>query len=294
MNRFLKKHFNRFLPDAVRTSFKRRLAAKFNPPIEANLVLEETESCLRCIIDDSWFFLAPIACKDDLVHFTTTTDGRGEFFSLARAARSGGVLFDIGAHSGLISALFCAGHPESKVFSFEPSPILFERLRAIRELNQFGQRMRIEQSGIGEASATMEMLLDPAGGFIQAQRFDHTMWSSPEVIEIPIERIPDAASRLHAIPQFIKLDIESYEYEAIKGAQEFLREHKPTIFLELHLNYLDQRHLSARALVEILEQCGYRFYASSGSQLKARELYDSPLQNIHVIARSRDNGGVTG
>lgn len=285
MKRFLKQHFNRFLPDGARRLLKRRLAANFTSPVNAKLILEETESSLRCKIDNSWSFLAPLACKTDLVHFTTTTDGRGEFYSIACAARSSGIFFDIGAHSGLISALFCAANPQNRVFSFEPSPILAERVSEIRQLNQFGERMRIEQIGIGEVTKTMEMLLDPAGGYIQAQRFEHTMWASPETVHVRIERIPDVASRLNVIPQFIKLDIESYEYEAIKGSVEFLSRYKPTIFLELHLNYLDQRRLSARVVVETLGQCGYLFYNHAGSRLKARELYDSPLPNIHVVAR---------
>jgi hypothetical protein len=73
-----------------------------------------------------------------------TLDGRAEFYSIARAARSGGVLFDIGAHSGVVSALFSAANPQNQVFSFEPSPILSERLLQIRELNRFGERMCIE------------------------------------------------------------------------------------------------------------------------------------------------------
>lgn len=285
MRRFLKKHLNRYLPDRVRQSVKRRFAAKFGGVVEANLVFEETASALRCKIDDVWWFHAPLDCKDDLVHFTTTLAGRAEFYSIAQAAKSGGALFDIGAHSGLISALFCAANSQNRAFSFEPSPILCERLSAIRTLNQFGDRMKIEQIGIGEASGTTEMLLDPGSGYVQTQRFDQTMWSTPEVVQIRIESIPDAASRLNIIPQFIKLDIESYEYEAIKGSLEFLARHKPVLFLELHLNYLDQRNISARTVVQMVEECGYRFHASSGLPLKASELYDSPLPNVHVIAR---------
>ena len=127
MRRFLKKHLNRYLPDRVRRSFKRRFAAKFGGAISANLVFEETASALRCTIDDVWSFHAPLACKDDLVHFTTTLAGRAEFYSIARAAKSGGALFDIGAHSGLISALFCAANSQNRAFSFEPSPDLVRK-----------------------------------------------------------------------------------------------------------------------------------------------------------------------
>jgi hypothetical protein len=66
---------------------------------------------------------------------------------------------------------------------------------------------------------------------------------------------------------------------------EFLTRHKPVLFPELRLNYLDQRQISASTVVQMVEECGYRFYASSGSQLKASELYDSPLPSVPVIAR---------
>jgi FkbM family methyltransferase len=285
MKRFLKQNFNRFLPDVARVSLKRRLAAKFSEPVGINLVVDETESSLRCTIDNSCSFSVPLSFKNDLMHYTDSSDGRAEFYCIVKAAKTGGILFDIGAHSGLISALFCSVNSANRVVSFEPSPILLERLSAIRQLNRFDERMRIEQIGIGETKQTVEMLLDPAGGFIQTQRFDHTMWVAPQVASIQVERIQDAASRLNVIPQFIKLDIEGYEYEAIKGAAEFLSRYKPAIFLELHLNYLDQRRLSPRVVVETLKQCGYSFYSCSGSHVTARELYDSPLHNVHFVAR---------
>jgi FkbM family methyltransferase len=296
MKRFLKQHFGRFLPEVVRTSFKQRAQARFNAPVEGSLVVEQMETSLRCTIDppqdgfavanNGWSFLAPLACQDQLHDFAATPDGRAELYSIARAARSsGGVLFDVGAHSGVISALFCAANPQNQVFSFEPSPILSERLWEMRRLNGFGDRMHIEEIGIGEVTKTVEMLLDPAGGFVQVQRFDHTMWAAPEPIRISIERLSDAAARLHVVPQFVKLDVEGYEHEAIAGSLEFLKQHQPTIFLELHLNYLDQRRLSARVVVEMLGRCGYRFYTSSGSPLRPRQLYDSPLPSVHVVAR---------
>lgn len=284
MKRFLKRHLKPFLPTSLRAALKRQSATKFVGQTNAPIVLSETDGAIRCHVDDRYSFVAPLACKEDLNHFSTTAQGRSEFYSIARAANGCGILFDIGAHSGLISALFCAANPENTVFSFEPSPVLCKRLLEIRDLNGFGPRMKIEQVGIGDVTRTVEMLLDPLGGYIQSQRFDHTMWATPEVIEISIERIADAAARLDVIPQFIKLDVESYEYEAIHGSIDFLRRHKPVIFLEIHLDYLEQRKLSARSIVTALQECGYRFFAASGTQLRPSDLYDSPMQNIHIIA----------
>jgi FkbM family methyltransferase len=296
MRRFLKRYFAHVVPGFVRARLKARAAATFKERANANFTIAETDGALSCKIDllkhglpvvnDSFSFQAPLSCKDQLVHFTAAPSERAEFETLARGARLGdGILFDIGAHSGVVSALFCAAHPHNRVFSFEPSPVLAERLAKIRELNRFGERMQIEPVGIGDASKQMEMLLDPVGGFVQVQRFAHTMWAAPQPISVQIERLPDAAARLGVVPQFIKLDVEGYEYEALAGALEFLARHKPTIFLELHLNYLDERNLSARVVVEMLGQCGYGFYTCGGSPLKARQLYDLPLPSVHLVAR---------
>jgi len=284
MKRFLKTHLNRFLPSAVRSSIKDRFAARFIAPVTSNIEVVRTPAALNCRIDEDVSFLAPFNCNDELSYLANTPQGRAEFDSVARAGRGGGVLFDIGAHSGLISALFCAGNSRNRVFSFEPSPLLTERLVAIRDLNQFGERMRIEQSGIGEKDAVVEMALDPIGGFVQAQRFDHSMWGAPQPVRVKLESIAQAAERLHVVPEFLKIDIEGYEFEAIKGSQEFIARHKPTIFLELHLNYLDERQLSPRSVVTMLLDAGYAFYTSAGAKLKPSEIHDSPLPIIRIVA----------
>lgn len=285
MKRFLKTHLKRFVPSGVRTSIKRRMAAKFVAPVTSNIKIEETSNSLRCIIDNEISFLAPLDCIHDLNYFAETAEGRSEFDGIVRAVKNGGVLFDIGAHSGLISALFCAANPKNKVVSFEPSPLSCRRLAAIRDLNQFGGRMRIEQSGIGEKSGVVQMEFDPVGGYVQTQRFDHSMWAAPQPIEVKIESISDAANRLSIVPGFLKIDIEGYEFEAIKGSLEFLRRHKPLLFIEIHLNYLEARQLSAKSLVVMLTDAGYQFYTSSGAELKSSDVYDSPLPIVRVIAR---------
>jgi FkbM family methyltransferase len=285
MKRFLKTHLSRFIPSDLRSSVKNRMTAKFVAPVTAKIKVERVPAALNCRIDTDISFLAPADCNDELFNLANTTQGRAEFDSVARGARDGGVLFDIGAHSGLISALFCAADSSNRVFSFEPSPLLAKRLVAIRDLNQFGERMQIEQCGIGEKDAVVEMALDPIGGFVQAQHFDHSMWGAPQPFRVKLESIAQASARLGVIPNFLKIDIEGYEFEAIKGSQEFIALHKPTIFLELHLNYLDERRLSARSIVTMLLDAGYTFYTSDGTKLKPSEIHDSPLPIVRIIAR---------
>jgi FkbM family methyltransferase len=286
MKRSTIRNLGRLLPESIRQRAKRHFLGQSIQAVTNRIKLEESSAAVVCVIDDSISFSAPIACKNDLQHYATSLEGRAEFASLAQAAAgAGGVLFDIGAHCGLISALWCAAKPGNRVFSFEPSPVLAQRVAEIRDLNQFGERMNVNQAGIGESNGTTSMLMDPVGGFVQSRHFDHTMWSTPESIEIAIESIEAASARLEVIPNFIKIDIEGYEYEAIRGSAAFLSQHRPAIFLELHLNYLEQRNLSPKGVVELLEQCGYSFFNYAGRQLVAAEIYGTPLGIAHIVAR---------
>lgn len=286
MKRSTIRKLGRLLPESVRQRAKRHFVGQSIDAVNNRIDLEESPSAVVCRIDGAISFSAPIACQNDLQHYAGSLEGRAEFVSLSQtAADEGGVLFDIGAHCGLISALWCAAKPGNRAFSFEPSPLLAQRVAEIRDLNQFGDRMNVNQVGIGESSGTAGMLMDPVGGFVQSRHFDHTMWSTPQAIEIAIESIETASARLEVVPDFIKIDIEGYEYEAIRGSAAFLSQHRPGIFLELHLNYLEERNLSPKSVIELLEQCGYSFFTYGGAELKPAEIYSTPLGIAHVVAR---------
>jgi FkbM family methyltransferase len=286
MKRSVIRKIGRFLPSGFRERAKRHYLGQSLETVKNRFTLSESSAGVVCTVDDAFSFSAPTERKSDLAYYTTSFEGRAEFAALAQAAlEQGGVLFDIGAHCGLISALWCGARTDNRVFCFEPSPVLFQHLFEIRELNGFGERMSINQAAIGALPGTTSMLIDPVGGFVQSRHFDHTMWSAPKSIDVAVETIESASARLGVVPNFIKLDIEGYEYEAIKGSISFLTAHRPTIFLELHLNYLEQRKLSAKSVVDLLRQCGYSFFTYRGAEVAAADVYGSPLGNFHCVAR---------
>ena len=287
MNRFLKRQITRLLPRGLVQLAKRRLARSFvdEAVIRHRWTLEEEADRVRCTSDRGWSFLAPLACRDDLRSYVDTPRGQVEFQALTEAGEDGGIIFDVGAHAGMISALFCAANPRNQVHGFEPSPPLVRRQEEISRLNGFEGRMHIHAVAVGDRDHVMPMLIDPIGGYVQTQRFEHTMWAEPETIQVPVETIASAARRLGVVPDWIKLDVEGFELEAILGSKEFLCEHRPRILLEVHLSYLEQRQKSARVLVEALEACGYAFFSYGGQKLRPAQVYDSPLANIHVLVR---------
>jgi FkbM family methyltransferase len=288
MKRLVKRLLHRLVPRAVAHRIRDRIEQRLNSGPVLEVKLDRGESSLHCDIAGRYSFITPLDCHPELEFHTRTPEGRAELSGIAGAALRGGTLFDIGAHAGVISALFCAARPQNKVFSFEPSPQSQKRLAVMRDLNRFGDRMIIEPIAVGREKATLEMLVDPGGGYVQIQRFEHSMWKEPQAIQIPVESLPEIVARLGVIPEFIKLDIESFEYEAIDGARDFLARYRPELFIELHLNYLEERKLSPKELVTVLVGCGYGFFTYGGTPLRPAELYDSPLQGIRFVARGQE------
>jgi FkbM family methyltransferase len=195
VQRFLKRWLAPILPRWVTQGIKQRVAAQLNRGPVKELTLEPAGTAIRCTIDHQWSFLAPQECQYDLELHTSTQEGRAELSGMADAALTGGTLFDIGAHMGIMSAIFCAARPTNKVYSFEPSPVTQKRLEAIRTLNKIEDRMFIQPTAIGRDRAKLEMLLDPAGGYVQIQHFEHAGWGEPQRIQVDVESIPQAAER---------------------------------------------------------------------------------------------------
>ena len=70
--------------------------------------------------------------------------------------------------------------------------------------------------------------------------------------------LSEISKKTATIPNLIKMDIEGAEFEALLGAEAWLSEHKPTIFLEFHENIMGNTGRDKQKLLELFERVGYR------------------------------------
>jgi FkbM family methyltransferase len=102
----------------------------------------------------------------------------------------------------------------------------------------------------------------------------------------------DAYCRDHGIDRvdFIRMDIEGAEQQALAGAAAILDRDHPHVLLEIHPAMLQARFAgSAEAVVNLFSRRGYRMFALNGDRLEERTtvVADLPWKDYFFIHPSR-------
>ncbi len=141
------------------------------------------------------------------------------FFS--DALRDSNLVFDVGGYVGYDALMFAANAP-GEVVTFEPNAEQAAILRAnVAQNPELERRITVNPNAIGDE--------DGEG-----------------VVSV------DSLARSVGLPDFIKIDIDGGEADALAGAAEVLRGHHPHVVVETHSHDLERR--CGRILVD----CGYR------------------------------------
>lgn len=177
-------------------------------------------------------------------------------------------IIDIGAHYGyfaLFAAINCA--PESRIYSFEPSPQNFKTFLQNIPSDRFPQ-IKVRQLAIAGSSGEAPLY----GG----HSFNHSLISSEKnksvIATTPTLSLSDLLNELHLVQvDFLKIDCEGAEYDILLNTSaEVLRKCK-VISLEFH--DLREQGYTPQQLVQHLETSGfsialYAFSADYGGKNK--------------------------
>lgn len=142
------------------------------------------------------------------------------------------VILEAGAHNGSNSVEIAGFWPGGILHAFEPVPAAFEMLTA--EAKRFDGRIACYPSALGPKKDRMTMhlsgdgsvgscqsssLLQPAAG----HEAEYSFITFEKLIEIEVTTIDDwAAENNITHVDFLRLDMQGYELEALKGASRIL------------------------------------------------------------------------
>jgi FkbM family methyltransferase len=174
--------------------------------------------------------------------------------------RAGDTFWDIGAYTGWFSLLArkIVGS-NGKVVSFEPSPDVFNLLSA----NASGLHcIRVIQCGVGNADTVAFFAAQGASSsasFVE----DVTKINRHYLPETPVQQVEVSIRKLDSLmielgrPSLVKIDVEGFELEVLKGATGLLSTARPTLIVEIHPLQLNLSGGSEELLFEFLKGHGY-------------------------------------
>jgi FkbM family methyltransferase len=178
-----------------------------------------------------------------------------------------GVILDVGANIGIMTATLARKFTNTQVYSFEPMPQNLSTLKKIIRYYKLSN-VRIFETALGEIPGQLKMVM-PVINNVKMQGLCHVVEGSSEeaakegiLFSVPVQRL-DAMKDLQQLPNIcaIKIDVENFEYPVLKGAQELLQKHKPVIYCELWKN--ERRELT----LQYLKGLGYAVKVYDGKNL---------------------------
>lgn len=162
-------------------------------------------------------------------------------------------VLDVGAHIGTYSGLV-ASLNRGSVFSIEPEPTNFKFLKRNRELNNF-PNWEIYNCAASDKEGKL--------AFCPNGPCSHVQTPSGDEKEIQVDaKVLDDLFEGEKI-DFIKMDIEGHEIEALNGLSKLISAQMPTILIEVNGFTLHWFNYTPNQLIKVLEDFGYRVFVVS-------------------------------
>ncbi len=187
----------------------------------------------------------------------------------------GKTVFDIGAFEGVFTLFFARKvGAEGQVITFEPNPFNYDKVLENIALNGF-ENVEVRQTALGEQAGELELSFrhseSGSGSLHPAIRAAITQEKSAYTVNVPVDTL-DHQLQTTGLPKpdLIKIDVEGFEPNVLKGMEQTIQDCQPHLYLELHGAYLETARLQyERELSAFLAKHHYTaFYIEEKRQLQ--------------------------
>lgn len=168
-------------------------------------------------------------------------------------------ILEVGANIGYYALLETSlAGPTGHLYAMEPSPYNFDLLTENLKLNGL-KNYDLYQLAAGAEAGRAKFLLS---GRSNLSTFIEREDLTGEEIDVDVVTLDEFFKDKKV--DFIRMDVEGYEGEILKGAENILNSDKKPkyFFIEVHSELLHKKNSSARDIVEFLAKYGYEIHKS--------------------------------
>lgn len=200
----------------------------------------------------SWFNLDISDYMDYIIYYGIDSENREP---LERIITNNITILDIGVNIGETLLLFANKNNQGKVYGFEPVPYLYERAKVNISLNKYEN---IILNNMALSDKEEELYFDLPTNFNSGGINMHKIQPSSNA-QIVIASTIDNYIEKNGITKvdLIKIDVEGFEMNVLKGGMETINKHKPKMFIEISENNLISKNSSSKEIMTFLSGIGY-------------------------------------
>ena len=167
---------------------------------------------------------------------------------------------NVGAHTLLLARLV---GPRGTVYAFEPTDYAQTKLRTNMDLNPDLKARIVIRS---------ELVTNHAGQ-TPARRIKSSFPVRSSAIRDELVQAPAIAldSQSFAKVDFLKIDVDGYDYKVLEGATELIKRFRPFVLIELCESALSAQGDSVRDIIRLLTLFGYRGIYEDGTLIAGAE-----------------------
>ncbi|MCX5907142.1 MAG: FkbM family methyltransferase [Deltaproteobacteria bacterium] len=193
----------------------------------------------------------------------------------------GDTAVDVGANIGLYSLLMGKRVGETgKIYAFEPSRESFAQFQINMELNGLGKVVEAYPVLVG-CEAKRQLFYED--GFQGTNRVGGSRYDGPQtrVVERDTVLLDDFFGHRQRRPKVMKIDVEGYELQVLRGARETLRASQCVVLVEMHPDLWPELGYDWMDIETYLEEVGFGMFSLDGVAFTD----DKRLERILLVLR---------
>lgn len=182
-------------------------------------------------------------------------------FHIFQKCRPNTMYIDIGANVGSTALPAAVKEKSLEVHAFEPNPKIFNILKVNKQQNQC-DNLFLHNYAVGFKKEISQLFItqrDKANFGSSSLQNNNDIIDSKS-IQVNVIKLDDYFEKQEKTISLIKIDVQGFEWEVIKGAKNIIAKQKPTIIFEHDDQYLNEPTKVKKELEKFFEEHRYNIF----------------------------------